>query len=152
MRSTENELARLISDATTALDEERCAAEKADEVLLRQIQAALTMEQKEEWFKAWLSDRLPARFGQVLQVDYRPVPDNGGYWYAYFLYRESEYRIYINGHLGVSLYAPRINSPSIHELILELHGHTPSERAGLKLLAALGSRASALDKTRASVA
>lgn len=152
MASTENDLAQLINDATVALDQERQAAEKADEALLRQIQAALTMEQKEEWFKTWLSDRLPLRLLHVLRIDYRPVPDNGGYWYCYFPYRESEYRIYINGNLGVSLYAPRINSPSIHELILELHGRTSSERAGLKLLTAVGSRASALDQARASAA
>jgi hypothetical protein len=150
MPTTRKQLARLIDDATTALEQERQAAENADEVLLRQIQAALTMEQKQEWFKTWLSDRLPARSLRALQVDYRPVHDNRGYWYAYFLYRESEYRIYINGNLGVSLYAPRIASPSIHELILELHGRTSPQRAGLKLLAAVGRRASALENTQPS--
>jgi hypothetical protein len=150
MQSSEDQLTELIDDATTILDQERRVAENADEVLLRQIQAALTMDEKQKWFKAWLSERLPPRLGQVLKVDYRPVIENGGYWYAYFVYRENEYRIYINGSLGISLYVPRITIPSIHELMLELHGRTSSERAGLELLAAIGSRASALKKSRAS--
>ncbi|MCI0352649.1 MAG: hypothetical protein L0Z53_24780 [Acidobacteriales bacterium] len=151
MQSTDDKLAQLIADATAALEQERRVAEEADELLLRQIQAALTMEQKQKWFKTWLSDRLPARFLEVFQVDYRAVADNGGYWYAQFVYRENEYHIYINGSLGVSLYAPRINSPSVHELILELDGRTSAERAGLRLLAAVGTRASTLDNTSAEV-
>lgn len=141
MAAREQELDQLIRESMQAIELERQAAEKAEEVMLRQMQYALTMEQKLESFRKWLSERLPAGILQLLEVRFRDVHENNGYWYAHFSYRGHEYRIYTNGSLGISLYGPRPQSPAVHDRLLELSLHTEPQKAAVQLLAAMGAHA-----------
>jgi hypothetical protein len=139
MAARDQELEQLIRESMQAIELERQAAEKAEEVMLRQMQYALTMEQKLESFQKWLRERLPAGILQLLEVHYRDVHENNGYWYAYFGYRGHEYRIYINGSLGISLYGPRPQSPAVHDRLLELTLHVEPQKAAVQTLAAIGT-------------
>jgi hypothetical protein len=142
MAAREQELEQLIHESVQAIELERQAAEKAEEVMLRQMQYALTMEQKLESFKKWLGERLPAGILALLEVHYRDVRENNGYWYGHFQCHGQEYRIYINGNLGISLYGPRLQSPALlHDRLLELSLHTEPQRAAVQVLAALGAHA-----------
>ncbi len=141
MPSREQELNQLIQESMQAVELERAAAEKAEEVMLRQMQYALTMEQKLDSFKKWLSDRLPGGILQLLEVRYRAEEENNGYWYGYFSYGGREYRIYINGGLGISLYGPRPESPSVHDRLLELSLHIEPQKAAVQVLAEVGKHA-----------
>ena len=145
MAGREQELEQLIRESVQAIELERQAAAKAEEVMLRQMQYALTMEEKLASFEKWLRERLPAGILQLLDVKFRDEPENNGYWYGYFSYRGHEYRIYINGSLGISLYAPRPQSPALHDRLLELSLHTEPQKAAVQLLASLGAHSQALD-------
>lgn len=145
MAAREQELDQLIRESMHAIELERQAAEKAEEVMLRQMSYALTMEQKLASFQKWLSERLPAGILDLLDVKYRDEHENNGYWYGYFTYRGHEYRIYINGSLGISLYAPRPQSPALHDRLLELSLHTETQKAAVQLLSSLGTHAKELD-------
>lgn len=144
MAAREQELDQLIRESMQAIELERQAAEKAEEVMLRQMQYALTMDEKLASFQKWLGERLPAGILQLLDVRFRDERENNGYWYGYFSYRGHEYRMYINGSLGISLYAPRPQSPALHDRLLELSLHTEPQKAAVQLLASLGSHAKEL--------
>lgn len=152
MPSREQELEQLIQESMQAIELEQQAAAKAEEVMLRQMQYALTMEQKLASFKKWLGERLPAGILELLDVRYRDVHENNGYWYGHFQYRGLEYRMYINGNLGISLYGPRPQSPALHDRLLELSLHTEPQRAAVQLLAALGAHARQTGEFRAAPA
>ena len=145
MPAREQELEQLIRESMQAIELERQAAEKAEEVMLRQMQYALTMDEKLASFQKWLSERLPTGILQLLDVKYRDEHENNGYWYGHFSYRGHEYRIYINGSLGISLYAPRPQSPALHDRLLELSLHTEPQKAAVQFLSSLGTHAQALD-------
>lgn len=145
MATREQELEQLIRESMQAIELERQAAEKAEEVMLRQMQYPLTMEEKLASFQKWLGERLPTGILQLLDVKFRDEPENNGYWYGFFTYRGYEYRMYINGSLGISLYAPRPQSPALHDRLLELSLHTEPQKAGVQLLASLGKHAAELD-------
>lgn len=145
MAGREQELEQLIRESMQAIELERQAAEKAEEVMLRQMQYALTMEEKLGSFQKWLGERLPTGILQLLDVKFRDEHENNGYWYGHFSYRGHEYRMYINGSLGISLYAPRPQSPALHDRLLELSLHTEPQKAAVQLLASLGKHAAELD-------
>jgi hypothetical protein len=145
MAAREQELEQLIRESMHAIELEQQAAAKAEEVMLRQMSYALTMEEKLASFQKWLKERLPAGILDLLDVKFRDEHENNGYWYGYFAYRGHEYRMYINGSLGISLYAPRPQSPALHDRLLELSLHTEPQKAAVQLLASLGSHAKELE-------
>src|ERR1051326_2173402 len=145
MAAREQELEQLIRESMQAIELERQAAGKAEEGMLRQKSYALTMEEKLASFQKWLRERLPAGILDLLDVKFRDEHENNGYWYGYFTYRGHEYRMYINGSLGISLYAPRPQSPALHDRLLELSLHTEPQKAAVQFLSSLGTHAKELD-------
>jgi hypothetical protein len=139
----------LVHNAVAAVELERQAQEKAEEVILRQMQLSQTMDQKLVWFKQWLAQRLPSGILELLDIDYRDINENGGYWYACFDYAGDEYRIYINGDLGLSLYAPHPAAHGVYQRILEFSVRTDPQKAAVKLLATIGTQAEMFSRYRA---